>query len=296
MTRSPLAGKTILVTRPAERSVRLVKLLDQRGARAIVAPAIALRPVRSAALSAALRDLAAGRYDWLVLTSPATIAMLADRLAGPRDVRAAVAAVGDGTAEAFRRWARRDPDLRPRTFTVAALARAFPRGEGRVLCPRADIAPDGLEEALRGEGVERRARRRVSDGLRAEAAARRDGRARRGRGGRRHVHERLDRPGIRRRPRSGPRPAEGRVHRARDRGRGEGPRAHRARRRRPAYDRWTRGCFGARLRSSPRVVRPTREGPAADAYRPEPSGPETYVIRILAATVSDRSLQVRLPR
>jgi len=130
----------------------LVKLLDQRGARAIVAPTIALRPVRSAALSAALRDLAAGRYEWLVLTSPATIAMLADRLAGPRDVRAAVAAVGDGTAEAFRRWARRDADLRPRTFTVAALARAFPRGEGRVLCPRADIAPDGLEEALQAKG------------------------------------------------------------------------------------------------------------------------------------------------
>ena len=152
MTRSPLAGRTILVTRPAERSARLVKLLDQRGGRAIVAPAIAVRPVRSAALSAALRDLAAGRFEWLVLTSPATIAMLADRLAGPRDVRAAVAAVGDGTAEAFRRWARRDADLRPRTFTVAALARAFPRGQGRVLCPRADIAPDGLEEALQAKG------------------------------------------------------------------------------------------------------------------------------------------------
>ena len=152
MTRSPLAGKTILVTRPVERSVRLVKLLDQRGARAIIAPTITLRPVRSAALSAALRDLAGGGYDWVVLTSPATIATLADRLTGPREVRAAVAAIGDGTAEAFRRWARRDPDLRPRTFTVAALGRAFPRGEGRVLCPRADIAPDGLEAALAKKG------------------------------------------------------------------------------------------------------------------------------------------------
>ena len=152
MSPSPLGGRTILVTRPAERSARLVKLLDQRGARAIVAPTIALRPVRSAALSAALSDLAGGGYDWVVLTSPATISTLADRLTGPRDVRAAVAAVGDGTAEAFRRWARRDPDLRSRTFTVAALGRAFPRGEGRVLCPRADIAPDGLEEALAKKG------------------------------------------------------------------------------------------------------------------------------------------------
>ena len=45
MSRSPLTGRTILITRPAERSARLVKLLDQRGARAIVAPTIALRPV-----------------------------------------------------------------------------------------------------------------------------------------------------------------------------------------------------------------------------------------------------------
>ena len=60
--------------------------------------------------------------------------------------------IGDGTAEAFRRWARRDGDLEPATFTTAALARAFPRGKGRVLCARADIAPAGLEEALATKG------------------------------------------------------------------------------------------------------------------------------------------------
>jgi uroporphyrinogen-III synthase len=130
----------------------LVNLLDQRGASTIVAPTIVLRPVRSAALTAALRDLAGGGYAWVILTSPATVGVLADRLRGPWDVRASVAAVGDGTAEAFRRWARRSPDLRPRAFTVAALARAFPRGRGRVLCPRADVAPAGLEEALERKG------------------------------------------------------------------------------------------------------------------------------------------------
>jgi uroporphyrinogen-III synthase len=130
----------------------LVNLLDRKGARAIVGPTIALRPVRSAALTAALRDLAMGDFAWLILTSPATVGTLADRLDGPRDVRASVAAVGDGTAEAFRRWARRAPDLRPRTFTVAALARAFPRGQGRVLCPRADVAPEGLERAIQEKG------------------------------------------------------------------------------------------------------------------------------------------------
>jgi uroporphyrinogen-III synthase len=150
--RSTLEGRTIIVTRPADQSAVLVKLLDQRGARSIMAPSVELVPVRSAALSRALEGLAAGRYDWVTLTSRATVEMLAARLSSARDLRAKVAVIGDGTAAAFRRWARRDPDLRPSTFTTAALARAFPRGEGRVLCPRADIAPEGLEDALAGKG------------------------------------------------------------------------------------------------------------------------------------------------
>jgi uroporphyrinogen-III synthase len=40
----------------------------------------------------------------------------------------------------------------PTTFTTQALARAFPRGRGRVLCARADIAPEGLEDSLEAKG------------------------------------------------------------------------------------------------------------------------------------------------
>ncbi|HZD16784.1 MAG TPA: uroporphyrinogen-III synthase, partial [Actinomycetota bacterium] len=43
-------------------------------------------------------------------------------------------------------------ELVPRAFTTAALARAFPRGGGRVLCARADIAPEGLEDTLAAKG------------------------------------------------------------------------------------------------------------------------------------------------
>jgi uroporphyrinogen-III synthase len=148
----PLTGRTIVITRPAERAARLVNILDQRGACVIAAPAIELRPVRSAALTRALGDVVAGAFEWVLLTSPATVRMLDERLAGPDDVVAKVAAVGEGTAAAFARWAGREPDLLPRAFTVASLARAFPRGTGRVLCARADIAPEGLEEALEAKG------------------------------------------------------------------------------------------------------------------------------------------------
>jgi uroporphyrinogen III methyltransferase/synthase len=142
------------VTRPADQAAPLVRQLERRGARVLVAPAIRLVPARSAALTLALRDLAAGRFAWVVLTSATTVDVLRDRLDAPRDVRARVAAIGDGTAAAFRRWARRGPDLQPETFTTIALARAFPRGAGRVLCARADVAPAGLEDALAAKGWE----------------------------------------------------------------------------------------------------------------------------------------------
>jgi uroporphyrinogen-III synthase len=149
--RGPLAGKVVLVTRPREQSATLVDELERQGATAIVAPTIEVVPVRSAELTSALRELAAGAFAWITLTSRATVDVLASRVK-PEEVQARVAAVGEGTAAAFRRWAGREPDLVPRTFTTAALAHAFPRGHGRVLCARADVAPQGFEEALAAKG------------------------------------------------------------------------------------------------------------------------------------------------
>jgi uroporphyrinogen-III synthase len=149
-----LAGRTIVVTRPAEQAAPLVRELERRGARVLVAPTIRLKPARSAALTTGLKELAAGRFDWITLTSAATVDVLRERLSSPRDVRTKVAVIGEGTAAAFRGWSGQDPDLQPTTFTTSALARAFPRGSGRVLCARADIAPEGLEDALAGKGWE----------------------------------------------------------------------------------------------------------------------------------------------
>lgn len=148
----PLAGRTVLVTRPADQSLELVRGIRALGAAAIVAPTIEIAPIRSAALTRSLRELSAGAFAWITLTSRATVEMLASRLESPKDVRARVAAIGEGTGAAFRDWARRQPDIMPATFTTAGLARAFPRGEGRVLCARADIAPSGLEDALAAKG------------------------------------------------------------------------------------------------------------------------------------------------
>ena len=147
----PLAGRTVLVTRPRPEADELARLLERRGARALIAPAIEVTPVRGAPLRTALGELSEGAFEWVTLTSPRTVDVLAAHLR-PKQVRAKIAVVGEGTAYAYRRWSRRRPDLLPNAFTTASLARVFPRGSGRVLMPRADVAPEGLEEAIERKG------------------------------------------------------------------------------------------------------------------------------------------------
>jgi uroporphyrinogen III methyltransferase/synthase len=150
---NPLSGRTILVTRPRERAEELVDLLRARGATALEAPTIELEEAPAGgALDRAIPAAERGRYSWVVFTSPKTVEVWFTRVRANRAAIAAkVAAIGDGTAEALRGHGRQ-PDLVPGSFTSAALGRAFPRGEGRVLLPRADIAPPDLEEALRAKG------------------------------------------------------------------------------------------------------------------------------------------------
>jgi uroporphyrinogen III methyltransferase/synthase len=94
-------------------------------------------------------------FAWVVFTSAAGVRALLDRLRarggdGPA-IRGRVAAVGEGTARALRE-AGVEPDLVPSTFTTAALARGLPRGSGRVLLARADIAPPDLDRAVGAKG------------------------------------------------------------------------------------------------------------------------------------------------
>ena len=148
-----LTGKVVLITRPREEAGELATLLQERGARPLVAPAIERFPVTEGALDQAVRELAGGRFAWAVFTSEAGVEAVLTRL-GPRvagNLRARVAAIGQGTAGALRRFGV-EPDLIPPTFTTSALGRALPRGSGNVLLARADIAPDGLDEVVAAKG------------------------------------------------------------------------------------------------------------------------------------------------
>jgi uroporphyrinogen-III synthase len=149
----PLEGRVVLVTRPRARAAELVALLVSRGATPLVAPAVEVRPAPAGPLERAGAQLTSGRFEWAAFTSRAAVEALAEPLrTGRASSRLArVAAVGDGTAAALRELGV-EPQLVPATFTTEALGRAFPRGSGRILLARADIAPDGLDDVLRGKG------------------------------------------------------------------------------------------------------------------------------------------------
>jgi uroporphyrinogen-III synthase len=150
-----LAGRRILVTRPSDEAGSLSERLRAEGAEPIEAPAIEILPVLDRVpLDEGIRGLVGGVFEWVAFTSVRAVDAVLDRmlLAAPdARIRARVAAVGPATAR--RLQASGVPvDVVAEPHTTEALAAVFPRGEGRVLLPRADIAPDGLEDELAAKG------------------------------------------------------------------------------------------------------------------------------------------------
>jgi len=151
----PLRGRRVLITRPRRDAEPLADLLRSRGAEPILAPAIEILPPDDPKpLDAALRLAVNGGVEWTVFTSPRSVESVVARLVVLKfELRLPTlhAVVGEGTADALLMLGR-EPDLMPPEFTTAALGEAFPVGKGKVLLPRADIAPPGLEDVLREKG------------------------------------------------------------------------------------------------------------------------------------------------
>ena len=130
-------------------------MVRERGAVPILAPTIEITPAPPQVLDPALDELVGGSFKWLVLTSRSGAEALLDRAAqrgiAASELRAEVAAIGEGTAQALRERGV-EPSLVPDTFTSEALGRSMPEGTGHMLLARADIAPSGLEEELARKG------------------------------------------------------------------------------------------------------------------------------------------------
>ena len=150
-----LRGRTILVTRPVHDAGDLAPRLRRLDARVVEAPAIEIVELTDTTeLDRAVRQLAAGQFAWVSFTSPRAVHAVLERLHRfglPPRLPAKVAAVGPATAGRLAA-AGVNVHLLADPHTTDALAEAFPAGEGRVFLPRADIAPEGLEERFRTKG------------------------------------------------------------------------------------------------------------------------------------------------
>ncbi len=163
MRMAPLAGKRVVVTQAVNQAPELAGLLQAEGAVPLLYPCIAIEPPEDVRpLDAALRDVAAGRYDWVVLTSANTVRVLAGRAQGlglPPSLWAGVrlAAIGAATDEAAAALLGRPADLVPDEAVAEGLASALLGVVGtgsRLLLPQAGIARPVLQQALAAAGLD----------------------------------------------------------------------------------------------------------------------------------------------
>lgn len=114
-------------------------------------------PTDARPVHAALTALGRGDYHWLVVTSGNAVQALgmlsrdhslADLI---RSGGARVAAVGSSTARLLSDVGV-EVHLIPEDASSAGLLRGFPRGQGAVLLPQADLAPDDLRAGLEDRG------------------------------------------------------------------------------------------------------------------------------------------------
>lgn len=157
----PLAHARVLITRSPERSLTLISALEQAGAEPLLLPLIDFeRAADQHSLDVACDALAAGAFDWLVVSSATTVHVLSDKAAErglalsdwlPATTR--VAAIGQAS-KGMLESAGVSVALMPATVQSAAgLLDVWAADAGRVLLPQADIAAPRLAEGLTASGA-----------------------------------------------------------------------------------------------------------------------------------------------
>ncbi|QNE15233.1 uroporphyrinogen-III synthase [Pseudarthrobacter sp. NBSH8] len=155
-------GRRVLITRSADRAGPLAALLGSLGAEPLVLPLIDFeRAADQPALDAALDTLAAGGFDWLVVSSITTVRMLVEKAAERRTTPAALVPAGTRVATIGPSSRR---ILEAAGIPVALAPVDIQSAEGlvdlwtavpaRVLLPQADIAAPALRDGLAAKGAD----------------------------------------------------------------------------------------------------------------------------------------------
>lgn len=154
-----LAGKKILVTRAQKQAADLCDLLTAAGAQPIPFATIEISPLKDfTRLDAALHDMAAGKYAWVIFTSVNGVEACQERLT-PNGLTASafgaakIAAIGPATASALHELGA-NVDFIPAEYVAERILDGLGEVRGkRILLPRAELARVALNEALVAAGA-----------------------------------------------------------------------------------------------------------------------------------------------
>ncbi len=162
--RTPLFGRTVVVTRSREAAPQFATALRRLGAEVVEFPTIETAPPSSyAALDLAIARLsspARDSFDWIIFTSATGVESFIKRLKSRgRDIRelgrASIAAIGPATAARLADYAIRAaavPDEYRAEQIIPAIGIKRIRGK-RFLIARAEVAREALPEILRDKGA-----------------------------------------------------------------------------------------------------------------------------------------------
>ena len=151
-----LAGAAILVTRPAEQSGQLARLIRDAGGEPILFPALEIEALAETAIASVLDHLL--HFDLVVFVSPnaARVAMPQILKSGGLPAHAKVAAVGPGTVAELKKSGVRNIISPQSGFDSEALIgelSTLPLGGRRILIVRGRGGREFLGETLRSRGA-----------------------------------------------------------------------------------------------------------------------------------------------
>jgi len=151
---SPLAGKRIVITRPQAQAAELAEKLAALGAVPVLFPTVEIVPLEDTGpLEAAVSQLAAHAYQWLIFTSANAVTAVCDRLPAGLPPGVRLAAVGPATARALAARGLTGAVI-PEEYVAESLAASLGAVSGqRVLLPQAAQAREALAAALRERGA-----------------------------------------------------------------------------------------------------------------------------------------------
>jgi len=147
-----LEGKTIAITRPAERCNEAVKIIKAYGGIPFVAPTLELKILKSKSLIKLCKM--ADELDWIIFTSPAAVKSFFESC-DDATPNCKIAVIGPKTREVLGEYGR-DVDLIPDNYTAEGLLDAFENfdiEDKKIGLPRTMIARNLLPEGLKKRGA-----------------------------------------------------------------------------------------------------------------------------------------------